>query len=187
MPQINLGEIEVEVVLKRIKHLHLRVLPPTGRVRISAPRRASLAAIRSFALSKLEWIKRQQVRVREQERETSQESGDQESYVARVKEAVPPLLARWQPLIGVRVDRFFVRPMKSKWGSCTYRTRRIRLNSELAKKPPECLEYVVVHELVHLLEPTHNARFAALMDRFMPQWRSQRRVLNRRRTAELPD
>jgi predicted metal-dependent hydrolase len=69
--------------------------------------------------------------------------------------------------------------MKTKWGSCNHRSGTIRLNTELAKKPPECLEYIVVHELVHLLEPTHNARFLLLMDRFMPNWRFHREELNR--------
>ncbi len=68
--------------------------------------------------------------------------------------------------------------MKTKWGSCTPRARTVRLNTELAKKPPECLEYVLVHEMAHLLEPTHNTRFVALMDRFMPTWRDTRNLLN---------
>lgn len=97
----------------------------------------------------------------------------------RLKEAVPALLARWQPLLGMEVERWFVQRMKTTWGSCNHHARTIRLNTELAKKPPECLEYIVVHELVHLLEPTHNARFVALMDRFMPKWQFHRQVLNR--------
>jgi predicted metal-dependent hydrolase len=79
----------------------------------------------------------------------------------------------------VKVERFFVQRMKTKWGSCNHRVRTIRLNTELAKKPRECLEYIVVHEMTHLLEPTHNARFVALMDQFMPQWRFYRDQLNR--------
>ena len=79
----------------------------------------------------------------------------------------------------MRTQQFFVQRMKTKWGSCNYKACTIRLNTELAKKPVECLEYIVVHELVHLLEPTHNARFGALMDRFMPKWQFHRQVLNR--------
>ena len=101
------------------------------------------------------------------------------SGTAQLKAAVPPLLARWQPLLGVSVQRFFVQRMKTKWGSCNQEARTIRLNTELAKKPPECLEYIVVHELVHLLERTHNDRFLALMDRFMPKWKFHRQILNR--------
>jgi hypothetical protein len=224
--QIKLGDIAVDVVLKDIKNVHLSVHPPTGRVRISAPKRTSIDTIRVFAISKLDWIRQQQKKLRGQERETPREYLDREShyvwgkrylltiaesdeppsielthsrmllrvrpgtdehkrqalieewYREQLKEAVPPLLARWQPLLGVRVERFFVQRMKTKWGSCNYKARTIRLNTELAKKPVECLEYIVVHELVHLLEPTHNAHFVALMDRFMPQWQFHRQVLN---------
>lgn len=225
--QIELGDVTVDVILKDIKNVHLSVLPPTGSVRISAPRRMSLETIRVFAISKLDWIKRQQAKLRAQERETPREYLEREShyvwgrryllrlreadeppaielqhsrlllqvrpgtaeqvrealveawYRKQIRKAVPPLLARWQPPLGVEVRRFFVQRMKTKWGSCNHRARTIRLNTELAKKPPECLEYIVVHELVHLLEPTHNARFVALMDRFLPSWQHRRQVLNR--------
>jgi predicted metal-dependent hydrolase len=99
-------------------------------------------------------------------------------YREQLKNAVPPLLARWEPMLGVTVERFFVQRMKNRWGSCTRASRSIRLNTDLAKKPRECLEYIVVHEMVHLLEPTHNARFVAFMDRFLPQWRFRRDQLN---------
>lgn len=100
-------------------------------------------------------------------------------YREQLKQALPPLIAKWEPLMGVQVARFFVQRMKTRWGSCNPGARRIRLNTDLAKKPRECLEYVVVHEMVHLLEPTHNARFVALMDQFMPKWQFYRDVLNR--------
>ncbi|MFZ5861739.1 MAG: M48 family metallopeptidase [Nitrospirota bacterium] len=225
--QVELGDIAVDVVLKNIKNVHLSVYPPTGRVRISAPLRMSLDTIRVFAISKLDWIKRQQRKLREQERETPREYLDREShyvwgkrylltvcesdqvpsvelrhsrmllrvrpgadeqkreaiveewYRQQLKQAVPPLIAKWERLTGAKVERFFVQRMKTKWGSCNHRARTIRLNTELAKKPRECVEYIVVHELVHLLEPTHNARFVALMDRFMPKWQFYRDVLNR--------
>lgn len=99
-------------------------------------------------------------------------------YRDQIRYAVPPLLTKWEPVIGVTTDRLFVRQMKTKWGSCNPRAGSIRLNTELAKKPRECLEYVVVHELAHLLEPTHNARFIALMDQFIPDWRFYRDRLN---------
>ncbi len=89
------------------------------------------------------------------------------------------LLATWEPRLGVTVNGFFVQQMKTKWGSCNPTSRTIRLNTELAKKPTECLEYIVLHEMVHLLEPRHNARFAGLMSQFMPAWEHHRRTLNR--------
>lgn len=119
------------------------------------------------------------LRVRPGTGEGKREALVDEWYRERVKAAVPPLLAKWQPLMGVEVARFFVQRMKTQWGSCNHKASTIRLNTELAKKPVECLEYIVVHELVHLLEPTHNARFVALMDRFMPNWPFYRDVLNR--------
>jgi hypothetical protein len=224
--QLKLGEIVVDVVLKNIKNLHLSVYPPTGRVRISAPLRMKFETIRVFAISKLDWIKQQQRKLREQERETPREYLDREShyvwgkryllkivaadaapkvdlshsklilqvrpsandetkqaivaqwYREQVKAAVPDLIAKWERNMRVKVERVFVQKMKTKWGSCNPGTGSIRLNTDLAKKPRQCLEYIVIHEMVHLLEPTHNARFVALMDRHMPQWRLCREQLN---------
>ncbi|MGR9046118.1 MAG: M48 family metallopeptidase [Gammaproteobacteria bacterium] len=100
-------------------------------------------------------------------------------YRETLKQAVKPLLDKWEPVLGVKVERFFVQRMKTKWGSCNPAGKSIRLNTELVKKPKEYLEYIVVHEMVHLLEPTHNQRFIGLMDSFMPDWRHRRDELNR--------
>ena len=225
--QLRLGDIAVDVVLKDIKNVHLSVYPPTGRVRISAPHRMKLGTIRLFAISKLSWIKQQQTKLREQERETPREYLDREShyvwgkryllklieepsaprielkhnklilrvnqganhdrkedvvaqwYREQIKAAVPTLIAKWEPTVGVNVQRVFVQKMKTKWGSCNPASRSVRLNTDLAKKPRECLEYIVVHEMVHMLEPTHNAHFVALMDQLIPHWRVCRDELNR--------
>lgn len=225
--QIQIEDIAVDVVLKDIKNVHLSVYPPTGRVRISAPARMSLDTIRVFAVARLDWIRKQQQKLREQQREMPREYLDREShfvwgerylfgvnerdqapavelthnhliltvragvgrpskaaivaqwYRDQIRTVAPGMIAKWEPVLGVRVNRLFVRQMKTRWGSCNTRRRTIRLNTELARKPKECLEYVVVHELVHLIEPTHNARFVALMDRFMPQWPFIRQRLNR--------
>jgi predicted metal-dependent hydrolase len=225
--RIQLGDIGVDVVRKDIKNVHLSVHPPTGRVRIAAPERMSIDTVRVFAIAKLPWIKKQQRKLREQERETAREYIDRESHYVwgqryllkvlevdqpasvelnhgrmvlrvrpgttkakrqaiveewhreQVRKAVPPLIEKWERLMGVRVRRFFVQRMKTKWGSCNHRADSIRLNTDLARKPRECLEYIVFHEMVHLLEPTHNERFMALMDQFMPKWQSHRDVLNR--------
>ena len=100
-------------------------------------------------------------------------------YRVLVRAAVPELLAKWEPVLGVEADRLFVQKMKTRWGSCNPTARSIRLNTELAKKPAMCLEYIVVHELAHLLERRHNERFLGLMDACMPQWRRVRDQLNR--------
>ena len=88
-------------------------------------------------------------------------------YREQIKAVAPELIANWETILGVSVNRVFVQRMKTKWGSCNPRACTIRLNTELAKKPKECLEYIIVHEMVHLLEQTHNARFVAL-----PAWLS---------------
>jgi len=107
------------------------------------------------------------------------EAGVMAWYRDQVRDATTPLIEKWEPLLGVKVDHTIIRRMRTRWGSCTPGRRTIRLNTELAKKPRECLEYVLVHEMVHLLEPTHNANFISLMDKFMPQWRHFRDELNR--------
>ena len=92
---------------------------------------------------------------------------------------IPPLIAKWEAVIGVEVADWGVKHMKTKWGSCSIEARRIWLNLELIKKPAHCLEFIIVHEMVHLLERTHNERFIAYMDQFMPQWRFLRDELNK--------
>ena len=99
-------------------------------------------------------------------------------YRAQLKALIAPLLTQWQPLLGVQAAAWGVKKMKTQWGSCNPATRRLWLNLELAKKPQQCLEYVVVHELAHLLERLHNARFVALLDQHLPQWQQARQLLN---------
>ena len=99
-------------------------------------------------------------------------------YREQIKDALPGLLAKWEPVMGVKVDRFSVRKMKTRWGSCSPRRRSLRFSTELAKRSPEFLEYVVIHEMAHLLEASHNRRFKDLMDRFLPEWRAMRTRLN---------
>lgn len=92
---------------------------------------------------------------------------------------LPVLLSKWQRLVGVKVERILVQRMKTRWGGCNPATGIVRLNTDLAKKPPQCLEYILVHELVHLIEPTHNAIFIGLMNKLMPHWRQIKDELNR--------
>ena len=224
--QIELGGIVLEIVKKDIKNVHLSVYPPTGRVRVAAPTHMKLDTIRLFAISKLGWIRQQQKKLREQERESRREVLDRESHhvwgrrvlLRLVEEDVPPsvrlchsklllsarpgtdevareailaswyrqllkaevaaLIAAWEPRLEVTVSGFYVQQMRTKWGSCNPAARTLRLNTELAKKPKACLEYIVVHEMCHLLEPRHGARFLAMLDRFMPAWRETRALLN---------
>jgi predicted metal-dependent hydrolase len=224
--KIQLGDITIDIVHKDIKNIHLSVYPPHGTVRISAPLRMEIDKIRLFAISKLSWIKQQQAKLQNQQRETPREYIDREShylwgeryllnivekdavpqlklqhkqmllqvrpgadlakkndvleaaYRQQLKAAVPPLIAKWEKHLGVRVEDFSIRKMKTQWGSCSPETKNIRLNLELAKKPLPCLEYVILHEMLHLIEPTHNNRFIALLDQFMPSWRFYQEKLN---------
>ena len=111
--------------------------------------------------------------------EAKRQSVLDEWFRQQLKIETHALIAKWAPHIGVAVPTFTARKMKTKWGSCTPAAQSLLINLELAKKPPECLEYIVVHELTHLLEPSHNARFIALMTKFMPKWRFYRDELNR--------
>ena len=99
-------------------------------------------------------------------------------YRELIKESAEDLLPKWEKKLGVEVGRLFVQRMKTKWGSCNSKAASIRLNSDLAKKPRECLEYIIVHEMAHILESTHNQRFIKIMDQNMPKWRSHQQLLN---------
>ena len=178
--QLQLDEVTIDVTFKRIKRLRLTIYPPDGRVRLSAPTRARPEAIHDFALSKLRWIRRHQQRLRTQIRETPPEHNAlRDSHCrALLRTAVPPIVEKWSAVIGVTTQRVYFRRMKTLWGSCNPTAHTIRLNTELAKQPADCLEYVVVHELTHMLEPSHNRRFKALMDRFLPNWTHYRKQLN---------
>jgi predicted metal-dependent hydrolase len=226
--QITVSGLIVDVVRKDIKNLHLAVYPPAGRIRVAAPLRVNDEAVRLFTISKLAWIRRQQSKFQDQERQSAREfiSGESHYYQGhryrlnivyregsptvhirnnqfldifsrpgsdtsereriltnwyrrQLKEAIVPLIARWEAIIGVRVAEWGVKQMKTKWGTCNIEAGRIWLNLELIKKPVQCLEYIIVHEMVHLLERHHNERFVAYMNKFMPLWQHYREELNR--------
>jgi predicted metal-dependent hydrolase len=118
------------------------------------------------------------LRIRPGTSEHKRQSVLDEWYREQLKKAVPSMIGKWETLMGVKVKKFFVQRMKTKWGSCNTSTGAIRLNTELAKKPVECLEYIIVHEMTHLIVRNHDARFVALMDRHMPGWRAIRQMLN---------
>ena len=99
-------------------------------------------------------------------------------YRQQLRELIPPLLQKWETALDVKANEWAIKKMKTKWGACNVKARRIWLNLELAKKPAQCLEYIMVHELLHLLERQHNDNFFALMNEHLPQWRSRRSELN---------
>ena len=104
-----------------------------------------------------------------------------EWHIQLLHSVVPLLIRKWEARIGVEVHGYFLQRMKTKWGGCNSQRKTIRLNTELVKKPQDLLEYVVVHEMVHLLEPTHSPKFFALLSEHFPNWADARRELN-----ELP-
>ena len=218
--------INVDVVYKDIKNLHIGVYPPVGRVRVAAPSRLDEEHIRHAVIQRLPWIKRQRKQLQDATRQSSREMVTGESHYvwgvrhrlkvvkrpgrphaevdgerlllyvpedadtearlkllqdwqrAQLRAAIPALIETWEPAIGRTVPRWSIQRMKTKWGSCNRETGHIRFNLELAKKHPRCLEYIVVHEMTHLLERGHGERFTKLMDGFMPDWRSRRDELN---------
>lgn len=228
MHQIEVDGLVVSVVRKKIKNLHLAVYPPDGRVRVAAPLLVDDEAVRLAVISRLAWIRRQQEKFAQQERQTPREYVSGEShyflgaryrlilieqsgagrveirnrqfidlyvrpdstieqrrrvlsawYRAYLRDTLPDLIEKWQKVMGVQAAEWGIKQMKTRWGTCNSEARRIWVNLELAKKSPRCLEYIVVHEMAHLLERRHNERFRALMDRFLPQWQFLRDELNR--------
>ena len=226
---LQLGDISIELTRKAVKHVHLSVHPPDGRVTLVAPKGTRSEVARAYAISKLAWIRTQQAKFVKQARETQRRFIVRETHFlwgrryllaveyedakprvrlehrritlvvrpsstgavrARVMhewhkvllhEAARRLIAKWEARLGVRVAGYFLQRMKTKWGSANPRARHIRLNTELVKKPKDLLEYVIVHEMLHLIEPTHSERFVALLHEHYPTWREARTELN-----ELP-
>lgn len=227
-PIITVNGMNVEVVRKNIKNLHLAVYPPEGRIRVAVPLNINDDNVRLAVINKLGWIKKQQARFSSQPRQSKREYVTGESHYFRgkryrldvveqfgrhrveinsrtritlyvqlgkdsisrqrvleawyrqqLKAVLPSLIRKWEKKIGVSVNEYQIKKMRTRWGSCNPVKHRIWLNLELAKKPTDCLEYVIVHEILHLLEPSHNESFVALMDRYLPKWRFHKDELNK--------
>jgi predicted metal-dependent hydrolase len=228
MHRIEVNGLSVDVVRKDIKNLHLAVYPPNGRIRVAAPLLLDDDAVRLAVITRLAWIKRQQLKFQEQERQSRREYVSGEShyfqggryllsvverdspghvvlrnkknmdlyvrpgsdlyqrerimrawYRSHLRSLIPGMIAKWEKVIGVEVKHWGIKQMKTKWGACNIEAGRIWFNLELAKKSQHCLEFILVHEIVHLLERHHNDTFREYMNKFMPQWQQFREVLNR--------
>ena len=226
-PVIQVAGLDVDVVRKEIKNLHIGVYPPFGRVRVAAPTALDDEAVRLAVVSRLDWLRRKRRQISSQARQSRREMVDGEThyfwgrpyrlrviedgarrrvelagrdwmqlhvaegadrgarerrltawYREQIKPEIPALIGKWAPKLDVPEPEWRVKRMKTKWGTCNVDRQRIWLNLELVKKPPECLEYVVVHEMLHLLERNHTDRFYALQGRYLPSWRRRRDVLN---------
>ena len=224
--------IDVDVIYKDIKNLHIGVYPPLGRVRVAAPERLDDEQVRLAVIQRLPWIKRQREQLKAAPRQTEREMVTGEShyvwglrkrlkvverpghthfeidgerlvlyvpadtsaekrrayldkwYRDQLRQAIPELITKWEEALDVTVPKWTIRRMKTKWGSCNRETRHIWFNAELAKKHPDCLEYIVVHEMTHYFERNHGERFTKLMDKHLPDWRSRRDQLNGSPLAE---
>jgi len=224
--QIVVNDIDVQIIRKKIKNLHLRVYPPDGRVCVTAPMCINDEEVRFAVRQRFVWIRAQQHRLAKMPPKIPCQmiTGENHDYMGRtysldvierqgrhevvlknnsrlllyvrpgvnadkralilnewyrqeIKALIPELIRKWEPIMGVKVDDWGVKKMKTRWGTCNIGARRIWLNLELMKKPMACLEYVLVHEMVHLLERYHNQNFKAYMDHFLPEWRMQDEVL----------
>lgn len=224
--KIKLNEISIKVVRKDIKNTHLSVYPPNGRVILVTPKKTRFEVARAYAVSKLNWIRSQQVKLKNQAREFPYKFIDRESHqlwgrrylmkvnyrnlkssvvlsnkyiiltvppgYSLVKRAkvihnwhktilhsfIPILIKKWEKKFNVKVSKYFLQKMKTRWGSCNKVLRNIRLNTELVKKPKDLVEYVVMHEIAHLIEPKHNSRFIKILNNYYPSWRDARYELN---------
>lgn len=172
---LQVDDLAVNLVRKKVKNLNIRVRPD-GSVWASAPKRMSKALIERFVRSKRDWIDDVRARYADSPTAIAERATDEERKEWRdlVSACVPILIEQWEPIIGVRAGRIAYRNMRSRWGSCQPDSGRICINTRLALYPPECLEYVVVHELCHLRERGHGPKFKALMDRYLPNWREVR-------------
>ncbi len=222
---IEVNGLAIEVIKKPIKNMHLRIYPPDGLVKVSAPIHFKEKTIRIFLQEHSLWIDTQRKRIKERapEKEELLQTGSlipfkgqnhlfileehhgpshiecregfiycyvphhaspsqintvlERWYKREMESILPSLIRHWEAIINVQVTQWGIKKMKTRWGSCNTRAQRIWLNLNLIKKPPSCLEYVLVHELVHLLEASHNQRFYRLMDQFMPQWQEYNYLL----------
>lgn len=171
--------IEAHIVRKRVKNVNLRIARDGSHVDVSAPSWVSDSEVEAFIRSKSAWIASCMAQAAQTPMARAAQATPEE--VAAWREAVsacaPALVAAWEPIMGVKAGKLAYRNMTSRWGSCQPATGRICINVRLALYPPECLEYVVVHELCHLLERGHGPRFHQLMDAFMPDWKQRRAKL----------
>lgn len=223
---ITIRGMDIEIVYKNIKNLHIAVYPPAGRVRVAAPTGFDDDRVRLAVIQRLTWIRRERRKLESAPRQSVREMLTGEShylwgrryrlkvierpgtahfehdgndlryyapadtsaaqrrehldrwYRQQLRTALPGLITTWEHELNVEVPKWSIRRMKTKWGSCNRESRHIWFNVELAKKHPDSLEYVLVHEMTHYFERHHNQRFAQLMDAHLPDWRSRRDQLN---------
>ena len=222
----QISDITVEIIKKKIKNLHLSVLPPDGKVRVSAPTHLSDESIEMFVRTKLSWVKKQQEKFSKQPRQSARQyvsgeslyvwgkqhflvvqysykgnslvlSGDKailtvrkestvkqrESFVNEwyrelLKKEIQRLLPKWENITKICASSWQTKYMTTRWGTCNTSTKKIWFNLQLAKKPVECLEYIILHELIHVKVKNHGKAFVEHIEKYMPYWRDLRNQLN---------
>lgn len=178
---IEIQGISVRIEKRNVKNINLYIKPPDGRVLVTAPKYLRKEVIFEFLSSKENWIVKHHKKILEQQKNDRNKSRlISEEQKRNLEDLIDHYRKKWEPALGVCARDFTIRDMKTIWGSCSTKTGRIRINLRLAEKPGECIEYVVVHELCHLLEPSHNQRFHNLMTEFLPDWKQRKASLNGR-------
>lgn len=175
-------DIQIHVRRKSIKNMYLRVKEDTGVVEVSAPLQMPDHKILGFVNERRDWVKAAQERITEKKRK-EEEAPVIVPFMERdmrrnLKKKIAEFVERYEPVMGVKSNGFTIKKMKTRWGSCNVKTGHLNFNFALSQVPDECVEYVVVHELTHLLEPSHSARFWGLMEQYLPNARLLRKELN---------
>ncbi len=178
---LRMDGFELHITRKNIKNMYLRVTATDGTLQINAPTQMTDKEIIRFVETRRQWIMEAVERVKEKETKTASrpELTQEEEWKdwTYLKEELGRLIAHWAPIMGVKPSGFKIRKMKSRWGSCNVQTHHMTFNLELARVPYECMEYVVVHELSHLIEPSHNERFWKTMENYLPEAKLLRKRL----------
>lgn len=179
---LNFNDILITIARRPIKNINIYIKPPYGEVLVTAPKYMSESRILSFISEKEDWIREHRQRVKERAQNSGSLKTPEDRSVTQeqkewLKERICFYARKWEPVMRVHCERWTIRDMTSRWGSCSVQKHTIRINLQLAKKPEECLEYVIVHELTHLLEPSHNQRFHAYMKKFLPNYKEREKRL----------
>jgi len=224
---MKISNLEIETVRKKIKNIHLGVYPPNGKIRVAVPEETNEEQIRLLVISKMPWIKRQQKKFNQYQRQSKREYLTGEShyffgkryilnviedknikpqiriknkeridmyinknhyskkerlfdrfYRTELKKIIDLFREKWEGILGVKANELKIKRMKTKWGSCNSENKRIWINLELSKKPLDCVEYVLVHEMIHLLERTHTEKFREILNKNLPKWNHSKDKLN---------
>ena len=177
-----MSRYNIEITRKNIKNMYLRVKSTDGTVLISAPYGMKRSQIEQFVESKSAWIEEAIAKMKEREQQKA-DAPVMAPFMERemrqeLKHKIQNLILKWEPVMGVQSAGFTIKKMKTRWGSCNVKSHHLNFNLMLARVPDECVEYVVVHELTHLLEASHNDRFWALMEHYLPGSKKLRKQLS---------